>query len=487
MSKAMKILVVGGGSSGWMTAAFLSRTLVQAQVTVIESSDIPIIGVGESTNRTMHYFQEALELDEKAFMRASNAAYKIAIRFSGFNRSGGVFYHPFGSPDSREEFLFKPNAAARIKTYHVAEAGNLFSKDCIYAYQLDAGLYGQYLKNECKRLNEVRHIVDNVMGVELTENGEIARIQTEKSGPLVADLYIDCSGFKSLLLGEALGEPFESYNKFLLNDRAIAARVPYVDKERELTTYTNCTALSAGWVWNIPLWSRIGTGYVYCSGFLSKEEAETEYREFLGTERVKDLQFNHLNIRTGRHARAWVGNCVGIGISYGFLEPLESTGLSLTQLSILDLTSTLLSGAPGHVQSDMFNRRQAEIFDATRDFVMAHFVLTTRDDTPYWRHIRYENALPDSLVNVLTGARNGSYELIDSQPNKFYQSLNWNMILSGMGVFGEQSEPRPGIDLSTLTIHARFLKEKVFGGDHEESFQDSSTRIAAHPTWYPTW
>jgi tryptophan halogenase len=487
MSKDIKILVVGGGSSGWMTAAFLSRTLVRAQITVIESSDIPIIGVGESTNRTMLYFQEALELDEKAFMRASNAAYKIAIRFAGFNRSGGVFYHPFGSPDRLEEFLFKPNAAARIKTYHVAEARNMFSKDCIYAYQLDAGLYGEYLKNECKRLNGVRHIVDNVLGVELTENGEIARIQTQKSGPLVADLYIDCSGFKSLLLGEALGEPFESYNKFLLNDKAIAARIPYVDKERELTTYTNCTALSAGWVWNIPLWSRIGTGYVYCSGFLSKEEAETEYREFLGNERVKDLQFNHLNIRTGRHARAWVGNCVGIGISYGFLEPLESTGLSLTQLSILDLTSTLLSGAPGHVQSDMFNRRQAEIFDATRDFVMAHFVLTTRDDTPYWRYIQYENALPDSLVNVLTGARNGSYEVIESQPNKFYQSLNWNMILSGMGVFGEQSEPRPSIDLSTLTIHARLLKEKVFGGDYEESFQDSSTRIAAHPTWYPTW
>lgn len=486
MSKDIKILVVGGGSSGWMTAAFLSRTLFQAQVTLVESSDIPIIGVGESTNRTMHYFQEALELDEKAFMRASNAAYKIAIRFAGFNRLGGVFYHPFGSPDSQEEFLFKPNAEARVKTYHVAEAGNLFSKDCIYAYQLDAGLYGEYLKNECKRLNEVRHIVDNVLGVELTDDGEIARIQTEKSGPLVADLYIDCSGFKSLLLGESLGEPFESYNKFLLNDRAIAARVPYVDKERELKTYTNCTALSAGWVWNIPLWSRIGTGYVYCSGFLSKEEAETEYREFLGTERVKDLQFNHLNIRTGRHARAWAGNCVAIGISYGFLEPLESTGLSLTQLSILDLASTLSSEAPGQVKVDMFNRRQAEIFDATRDFVMAHFVLTKRDDTPYWRYIQNENALPDSLINVLTGARNCSYEVIDSQPNKFYQSLNWNMILSGMGVFGEQPEPRSSIDLSTLTNHARFLKEKVFGGDYEEFFHDSSTRIAAHPTWYPT-
>jgi hypothetical protein len=487
MQKDMRILVVGGGSSGWMTAALLSRALVRAQITVIESSDIPIIGVGESTNRTMHYFQEALGLDEKAFMRASNAAYKIAIRFVGFNRQGGVFYHPFGYPDIPKEFLFKPNAAARIRAYHIAEAGNMFSEECTYAYQLDAGLYGEYLKHECKRRNGVRHIVDNVRGVELTEVGEIARIQTEKSGPLVADLYIDCSGFRSILLGEALGEPFESYNRFLLNDRAIAARIPYVDKENELRTYTNCTALSAGWVWNIPLWSRIGTGYVYCSGFLSKEEAETEYREFLGTERVKDLQFNHLNIRTGRHARAWVGNCVGIGISYGFLEPLESTGLSLTQLSIFDLASTLSSDASSHIQSDMFNRRQAEVFDATRDFVMAHYVLTSREDTPYWKHIRHENALPDSLVNVLNCARNGSYKVIENQPNKFYQSLNWNMILSGMGVFGEQSEPRRSIDLSKLTIHACFLKEKVFNGDYEEPFPDGPARIAAHPMWYPTW
>jgi tryptophan halogenase len=156
-----------------------------------------------------------------------------------------------------------------------------------------------------------------------------------------------------------------------LNDKAIAARVPYVDKERELKTYTNCTTLSAGWVWNIPLWNRIGTGYVYSGAFLSKDEAETEFREFLGTDRVENLEFNYLDIRTGRHSRAWVGNCVGIGISYGFLEPLESTGLSLTQLSIFDLASGLTSGLPAETVSATFNQRQAELFDATRDFVMS--------------------------------------------------------------------------------------------------------------------
>lgn len=486
LSKTMRILIVGGGSSGWMTAVLLSHKLPDAQITLVESSDIPTIGVGESTNSTMHYFHSAIGHDEKGFMRASNGAYKIGIRFENFNRAGGVFYHPFGLPENIEEVLFKPNAAARIPNFHVANMGNLFSKDCIYSYQLDAGLYGEYLKQRCKRRG-VRQVVDQVRDVELTENGQIARIQTAAHGPLTADLYVDCSGFRSILLGKALREPFHSYNKFLLNDKAIAARVPYRNKERELKTYTNCTALSAGWVWNIPLWNRIGTGYVYSGAFLSKDEAETEFREFLGTDRVENLELNHLDIRTGRHSRAWVGNCVGIGISYGFLEPLESTGLSLTQLSIFDLASGLTSGLSAETVSAKFNQRQAELFDATRDFVMAHYVLTTRDDTAYWKHIRYDNKCTESLINILSNARAGNYTPIENQSYKLYYTVNWNMILSGMGFFGQQPESQEAVDFSRFRIHADFLKENVFAGDHEEAFQDILFRSSTHPTWYPTW
>ena len=486
LNNTMRILIVGGGSSGWMTAVLLNQKLPDAQITLVESSDIPTIGVGESTNSTMHYFHSAIGHDEKAFMRASNGAYKIGIRFENFNRRGGVFYHPFGLPENIEEALFKPNAAARIPNLHVANMRNLFSKECIYSYQLDAGLYGEYLKQRCKRRG-VRQVVDQVRGVELTENGEIAGIQTAAHGSLTADLYIDCSGFRSILLAKALGEPFHSYNKYLLNDKAIAARIPYVDKERELRTYTNCTALSAGWVWNIPLWNRIGTGYVYSGAFLSRDEAETEFREFLGTDRVENPEFNYLDIRTGRHSRAWVGNCVAIGISYGFLEPLESTGLSLTQLSIFDLASALTSGLPVETVSATFNQRQAELFDATRDFVMAHYVLTTRDDTAYWKHIRYDNEHPDSLVNILDSVRAGNYTPIENQSYKLYYTVNWNMILSGMGLFGHEPEPQTVIDSSKFRIHASYLRENIFDGTYEDAFRDIPFQSSKHPTWYPTW
>jgi hypothetical protein len=488
MNDTSSILVVGGGSSGWMTAAYLSRALPETLITVVESSAIPTIGVGESTNRTMHYFQQAIGLDEKLFMRASNAAYKIAIRFVNFNRPGGIFYHPFGVPDTPDAGLFEPNAATRFKSYHLAELDNLFSKECAYSFQIDAGLYGQYLKEVCTQRFGVRSVVDRVQGIELDDRGAIGRVHTEKSGPLVADLYLDCSGFRSILLGRALGEPFESYSQFLLNDKAVAARIPYMDKERELVTYTNCTALSAGWVWTIPLWNRIGTGYVYCGAFLSSSQAEEEFRQFLGVERAKHVEFSRLDIRTGRHRRAWVENCVGIGISYGFLEPLESTGLSLTQLSIHDLATALRSGEPRQAQADLFNTRQAAVFDATRDFVMAHYVLTSRDDTPYWRQIRNENPIPDTLRNIFEDVQNGSYETIRKQPYKFYETMNWNTILSGMGYFGEERASTPPLlNFSTLASHAKLLQTSVFDGDYCDDPEHFSDPIGAHPSWYSTW
>ena len=490
MPKVGKILVIGGGSSGWMAAALLSKTLPETQILLIEASDIPIIGVGESTNMLMRYFHRHLGIDEKAFMRASNAAFKVAIRFENFDRPGGVYHHPFGAPAKNDwnPSRFQPHAESHLAAYHVAEKRNVLTKDrSIASYQLDAGLYGQYLKTDCKRQQRVRHIVDRITNVVLTEGGDIARVQTESSGDLVADLYLDCSGFRSIVLDKVLHEPFENLNKYLLNDRAIAARVPYVDKSRELVTYTNCTALSAGWVWSIPLWSRIGTGYVYSSAFLSKSEAEAEYRAFLGAERVKDLVFNHIEIRTGRHARAWVGNCIGVGISYGFLEPLESTGLSLTQLSIFDLVAALSSNVPLPVEREMYNKRQGNLFDSTRDFIMAHYVLTTREDSPYWRHVRRENGLTDSLVERLLDARTNSYDKLERSPHVFYGSANWNTILSGMGFYGDDPDQKKLMELPETHVHAELLQREIYDGEYEEPQPLADVVGGAHPTWNATW
>jgi tryptophan halogenase len=240
-------------------------------------------------------------------------------------------------------------------------------------------------------------------------------------------------------------------------------------------------------VWSIPLWSRIGAGYVYSSAYLSSSEAESELRQFIGEVRCRELEFNHLKIRIGRHVRAWVRNCVAIGISYGFLEPLESTGLSLTQISIKDLAEALNSGRSLSVEREMYNYRQGKLFDSTRDFILAHYVLTERDDTAYWRHIKYDMSLPGRLVGILADARARSYQTIVNDPQSFYLKESWNCILSGMGFFGEDRTHTPKPVSRKYKSLLRSLQEYLFEKGHMAGVHSAAIAPATHPTWYPTW
>lgn len=444
------ILIVGGGSAGWITAAYLAKKRPELSITVVESADVPTISVGESTNPISFFWNQELGIDELEFMRACDASYKIGIKFENFRTPGQSFYHPFGYPKSNVRF--RPNADRDYTSTHLCRALrfdiNLSGR---HSYHVDAGLYGVFLREFAKQRG-VRHIVETIQAVALKPNGEIATV-----GGHEADLFIDCTGFRSILLGDALKVPFVSIQDALSNDRALALNLPYLDKPSELRPYTCCTALSAGWVWDIPLWSRRGTGYVYSSAHLSDEAAEEEFRAFLGPGRVRGLDMRKIRIRHGRHQATWVKNCVGIGLAAGFIEPLESTGISLTQLDVVDLERFLDDPA-------RYNERVLTRFDATVDFIQAHYVLTARDDTPYWREQRERVTHRPGLAEIVEGARNGSYEVVERNRDVFYRPSNWNCILSGMELFGALSEHEPGaagLATDTLPSLYEYLQERL--------------------------
>lgn len=478
MGAIKSIAVVGGGSSGWMMAMALSR-IPGLSVTLIESSDIPTIGVGESTNLTMRGFNEFIgENNESQFMRASNATYKLAIRFQNFNFAGGEFFHPFGGEKLKNKIFFKNGVQTLHPEYHIACGRNVFSKQSTYSYHLDAGLYGAYLKSKCASKG-VRHIVDEIKSVDLSENGEIDYLNTATNGKIKSDLYVDCSGFRSLLIGKALQERFLDYGRYLINDRALAVRVPYNNRTAELHPYTNCCALSSGWAWTIPLWNRRGIGYVYSSQFKSEEQAELELREYLKIGIKDELHINPVKIKVGRYQRSWVKNCVGIGISFGFLEPLESTGLSLTQSAIFDLVVALTSGA-GMIEREIFNQNQNEKFDRTRDFILAHYVLTQREDTPYWKHIKYSSQITPELATILSAARRGSFLPLSGSQN-FYTEYNWNLILSGMRFFNNDLKSPKKLSLTQLETHEQILERDVYGSK-KTTPSPSKSKTNFHPT-----
>lgn len=407
--KIKNILVVGGGSSGWMTASALTKYFGEkVNVSVVESEKSGPVGVGESTIIPFNRFLHLVGLNDEDWMQECDATYKASIRFTDFSEIGKVFEYPFGGRvDERGMgqwsmlnayfnnldhnsfceyfndmyFLSKHNRLTRNED---RKLDFNFTKDT--AYHFDASLFGKYLKKKICDPSGVKHFTDDIVSVEKDSSGYLTSVIGESGNKYTADLYIDCTGFKSLLLEKEMGSEFISYKPWLLNDRAIATKIQYKDKETELNNVTNCTALSSGWVWNIPLWSRIGTGYVYSSDFISDDDAEKEFKQYLGTDEV---EFNKIQIRHGVRKKNWVKNVVGIGLSYGFIEPLESTGLVSTHL-VLENLIELLSRRDLNVTAfdkDGFNYANQQILNGYRDFVALHYRLSSRRDTPYWNYL----------------------------------------------------------------------------------------------------
>jgi tryptophan halogenase len=414
INKINHIVVVGGGSAGWIVATTLTSQLPNTKITVIESPNIPTVGVGESTIGGIRAWLRLVGIKDNDFMSACDASYKLAIKFNNFyKKDSGSWYYPFGAPyledtmHGRDDWFVKKTLYPDTPTEDYANSyysqmalvnsnkiltNNLdldgFDFYNHTAFHFDAAKLGIWLRDQYCKPKGVNHIVDEVTEITQDDSG-IKELVLSSGETVTADLFVDCTGFKSLLLGDALQVPFKSYEHLLPNNRAWATRIEYTDKEKQLDSVTDCTALDNGWVWNIPLWSRIGTGYVYSDKFISPEQAKEDFITHLNSKgyNTKHCEFRDINIRVGMHEKLWVKNVVAVGLSAAFIEPLESTGLLTTHDFAKTLCNVLLRGSVSQWDRDEFNLKCEDEFNYWAQFVSMHYALSHRDDSEYWRAI----------------------------------------------------------------------------------------------------
>lgn len=416
----MNIVIVGGGSAGWMTAAILCKAFPKYDISLVESNSIPTVGVGESTLGGINEFLHFLEIEERDWMPECDASYKLSIKFTDFYKKGCTpFHYPFGQPylegtlRGLKDWMFKKNIYPEtpvddfVKSYFPAAALFENNKYCdnmnedfdtfypkmAVAYHFDAAKLGSWLREKYCKPRKVNHIIADVSGGNMNEDGSLQSIVLSNGDKLVADIFIDCTGFKSIVLGGMMKEPFIPYDHLIPNNKAWATRIPYVDKEKELEGFTNSTAYNNGWIWNIPLWSRLGSGYVYSDKYISPEDALTEFKEYLKSDgmviprtddQIDQLEFRPIDMRIGIHERTWVKNVVAIGLAAGFIEPLESNGLFSVHTFLFQLVKALGRGVVNQYDIDSYNYYTKKIFNSLAEFISLHYSLSLRDDTQYW-------------------------------------------------------------------------------------------------------
>jgi tryptophan halogenase len=449
MSKPIRsILIVGGGTSGWIAAAFLNRFLdpTRCRITLVESPTLGTVGVGEATVPPLVALLRMLGVDEDAFLRTCHATYKLAIRFDGWARH--PVWHPFGHVGAAQleglplfhHWLDRVRAGDEASPYsafslqvrlaedNLAPRSMQATSDIIregsYAYHLDARSFAAFL-SELATGRGVHYLVDDIRDVALDAHGAIAHVDTRENGRLQADLYLDCTGFNSLLSEQALEDPFIDWSDRLLCDRAV---VLPLHAERPMPSFTQASALKAGWCWRIPLHHRTGAGYVYSSRFASQEEASAELIARCGLDPAS-CSPGHLRMRVGRRTRFWTRNCVAIGLAAGFLEPLESTGIFLIQRGVELLLDHFPDTDFTPSLADRYNHRMGRAFEEVRDFILLHYLLNTREE-PFWRASR-AFAVPDSLGQTLHDYDETG--IIDWEDRTLFRETSFYSIAAGFG------------------------------------------------------
>ena len=475
MSANLEIVIAGGGAAGWLTACYLQRMLGAAApravgtnpaagrtttgaptITVIESPDIGIIGVGEGTFPTIRTTLTTLGIDEARFLRESSATFKQGIRFDDWvhtpaNGGHSHYFHPFEFPHHVEGMELLPFwllgdagpgvdfADAVTVQKRVADASLApkrthdggYRGPLNYAYHFDAVRFANLLATVAKERG-VRHLSDTIESVQLDESGAIAGLVTRAHGLVKGALYIDCTGFRARLIGEALGQPFRSCRNSLLTDRAVACQVPYDGPDTPIASYTIATAHEAGWTWDIGLNNRRGTGYVYSSAHSDDERAERILRAYLGPA-GEGKPVRLLKFEAGYREQQWVHNCVAVGLSAGFFEPLESTGLMLIEAAAAMIAEFFPWNTDFAAPARLFNDLMAKRFGKIVNFLKMHYCLSERSE-PFWRDNRLPAGIPEELQCLLSAWRNRPPCRFDFvADHETFPYFSYQYVLYGMG------------------------------------------------------
>lgn len=445
------ITIVGGGTAGWMAAAALSKVLPpHYRIRLVESEEIGTVGVGEATIPMIKLFNNALELDEASFLRETQGSFKLGIEFNNWGALGESYIHGFG--DIGKDLGVVPFHHYWLKQRqrgqaHSLDAYSISSWACrsnrfmhpltdrqgsplsqiAYAYHFDASLYAKFLRRFAQARG-VERIEGKIIDVALDpESGHVSHVRTDRGDVVDGQLFIDCSGFRGLLIEQALETGYEDWTHWLPCDRAVA--VP-CEGTGEITPYTRSTARGAGWQWRIPLQHRIGNGHVFCSRFISEDEATAQLLGNLDGEPLAEPRV--LRFVTGKRRQVWNRNVVALGLSSGFMEPLESTSIHMIQTAIARLTGFFPHAGIQQPDVDTFNRHVDEEFLSIRDFLIAHYHVTRRDDTPFWNHCRTMD-VPETLQRKLDlFASNGR---VFRENNELFAEASWIQVLDGQGLY----------------------------------------------------
>jgi tryptophan halogenase len=471
------ILVLGGGTAGWMAASTLARLLPkgQAKVRLIESEEIGIIGVGEATVPLMQIFNGMLGIDEREFVCATQGSFKLGIEFVDWGELGNRHFHCFGDygefidgiaphhywmklrelgdPTPLEAYSF-PTILAKKNRFAPSPMRGDEPEHYKYAYQFDASLYARYLRQYAERLG-VERIEGRIVDVALRgEDGFVEAVTTSDGRRFEADLFIDCTGFYGLLIEQTLKAGYEDWSKWLPSDRAVA--VP-CEHGGEFTPYTRSTAREAGWQWRIPLQHRIGNGYVYSSQYISDDEAAGTLLANLDGEPLADPRV--LKFTGGHRRKFWSRNVVALGLASGFLEPLESTSIMLIQTGIARLIEMFPSTDFDPILEEQYNRINIREYEKVRDFIVAHYCLSRRTDSELWRYVA-SMELPDSLRRKIEifDARG----IVPLEGDESFHEPSWVAILFGQGRLPKRHDPMVDrVDMERLKAGMRHRRETI--------------------------